>query len=77
VQFGQGVRFGGDKLLVGVPEAGLSDEFYLQYARVFGPDLVALAFVSHSVPRAGLEATAPQGTRPWTTLGLGLTANFR
>ncbi|MFN5155515.1 MAG: hypothetical protein ACK50K_00800 [Betaproteobacteria bacterium] len=76
VQFGQGVRFTSNGLLVGVPEAKLSDEMYLQYARVFNPNLVAIAFVARSSPGAGLKATAPQGTQAWTTFGLGLTANF-
>lgn len=76
VQFGQGVRFSANGLLVGVPQAKLSDEFYLQYARVFNPNLVAIAFVARNAPGAGLKATAPQGTQAWTTFGLGLTANF-
>jgi hypothetical protein len=76
VQFGQGARFTASQLLVGVPERGLSNEYYLQYARVFNPKLIASAFVSRSVPRSGLEAVAPQGTQAWTTFGLGLTANF-
>ncbi len=76
VQFGQGVRFTQNGLLVGVPEAKLSDELYLQYARVFNPQLVAIAFVARNSPGAGLKATAPQGTQAWTTIGVGLTANF-
>jgi hypothetical protein len=32
--------------------------------------------VSRSVPGAGLKANAPQGVKTWTTLGVGLTANF-
>lgn len=76
IQFGQGARFGDGELLLGVPEPGLSHELYLQYARVFRADLVAIAFVSRSTARDGLEATAPQGTRAWTTIGVGLTANF-
>jgi len=61
---------------VGVPEPELSDEIYLQYSHVFNPKLVATAFVSRSSPGNGLEAAAPQGTEAWTTIGLGLTANF-
>lgn len=76
VQFGQGWRFTAGQLVVGVPEYGLSNEFYLQYARVFNPKLIAIVFVSRSSPRSGLEAVAPQGTVAWTTVGLGLTANF-
>ena len=76
VQFGQGVRFTANGLLVGVPQAKLSDEVYLQYARVFNPSLVAIAFVARNAPGAGLKGTAPQGTQSWTTFGLGLTANF-
>lgn len=76
VQFGQGVRFTPNGLLVGVPTAKLSDEIYLQYARVFNPRLVAIAFVSRNSPGAGLKAIATQGTQAWTTFGLGLTANF-
>ncbi|MBL8353117.1 MAG: hypothetical protein JNL87_22725 [Burkholderiaceae bacterium] len=76
VQFGQGVSFTSGGLVVGVPQAELSDEFYLQYARVFNPKLIAIAFVSRSNPGAGLKANAPQGTTAWTTLGVGLTANF-
>jgi len=76
VQFGQGVRFTSSGLLVGVPKAELSDEIYLQYARVFNPNLVAIAFVARNSPGAGLKAVAPQGTQAWTTFGLGLTANF-
>jgi hypothetical protein len=76
VQFGQGAQFEGTRLVVGVPEAGLSDEIYLQYSRVFTPKLVATAFVSHSSPGDGLKAAAPQDTEAWTTIGLGLTANF-
>ncbi|MFN7427410.1 MAG: hypothetical protein ACK5T2_13315 [bacterium] len=76
VQFGQGARFTSNGLLVGVPVAKLSDEVYLQYARVINPRLVVSAFVSRSLPGAGLKAIAPQGTQPWTTAGLGLTANF-
>jgi hypothetical protein len=76
VQFGQGARFTANQLIVGVPEYGLSHEFYLQYARVFNPRLIATAFVSHSSPRSGLDAVASQGTEAWTTVGLGLTANF-
>ncbi len=76
VQFGQGARVTTNQLVVGVPQPGLSNEFYLQYARLFNPTLIASAFVSRSVPRAGLEAAAPQGTQAWTTFGPGLTANF-
>lgn len=76
VQFGQGAQFAGTQIVVGVPEPGLSDEIYLQYSRVFTPRLVAVAFVSRSSPGDGLKATAPQGTDVWTTIGLGLTANF-
>jgi hypothetical protein len=61
---------------VGVPKYGLSDETYLQYSRVFNPQLVATVFVSHSRPDDGLEAAASQGTEAWTTIGVGLTANF-
>jgi hypothetical protein len=74
VQFGQGARFTSSQLVVGVPKYGLSDEVYLQYSRVFTPTLVATAFVSHSSPGDGVEAR--QGTEAWTTIGLGLTANF-
>ncbi len=76
VQFGQGARFTGNQLLVGVPSEGLSNEVYLQYSRVFNPRLIGIAFISRSSPRDGLKAIAPQGTEPWTTLGLGLTAIF-
>ena len=76
IQFGQGARFTANQLVVGVPEYGLSNEFYLQYARIFNPKLIAIVFVSRSSPRSGLEAVAPQGTQAWTTVGLGLTANF-
>lgn len=76
VQFGQGARFTANQLIVGVPESGLSNEFYLQYSHVFTPKLIATAFVSVSVPRDGVRAVAPQGTETWTTVGLGLTANF-
>ena len=76
VQFGQGVRFTDGRLVLGVPESGLSDEYYAQYAHVFSPRLIALAFVSRSEPRDGLKAAATQGTQAWTTFGLGLTANF-
>jgi hypothetical protein len=76
IQFGQGVRFTSTGLLVGVPTARLSDEFYLQYARVFNPKLVGIAFVARNSPGAGLKAIATQGTEAWTTFGLGLTANF-
>ncbi len=76
VQFGQGARFTANQLVVGVPAYGLSDEVYLQYARVFNPKLIATAFVSRSSPRDGLDAVAPQGTVAWTTFGVGLTANF-
>jgi hypothetical protein len=76
VQFGQGVRFTSNGLVVGVPQAELSDEFYLQYAHVFNSQLVAIAFVARSNPGAGLKAIAPQGTNAWTTFGFGLTANF-
>lgn len=76
VQFGQGVRFTSNGLLVGVPKAKLSDELYLQYAHVFSPKLVAIAFVARNSPGAGLKAIATQGTQAWTTVGLGLTANF-
>jgi hypothetical protein len=76
VQFGQGVRFTSDGLLVGVPESELSSEVYLQYARVFSPKLVLIAFVARNSPGAGLKAIAPQGTSAWTTFGLGLTANY-
>ena len=76
VQFGQGVRFTGSQILVGVPESELSDEIYLQYSHVFNPQLVATAFISRSSPGDGLKAVVPQGTEAWTTIGLGLTANF-
>lgn len=76
IQFGQGVRFTDNQLLVGVPTPELSDEIYLQYSRVFNPKLVLTAFLSRSSPGDGLEATAPQELKPWTTFGLGLTANF-
>ncbi len=76
VQFGQGWRFTANQLVVGVPEYGLSDEIYLQYSRVFNPKLIATVFVARSTPRDGLTAVAPQGTEAWTTIGLGLTANF-
>jgi hypothetical protein len=76
VQFGQGARFTANQLLVGVPKPALSDEIYLQYSRVFNPKRIATAFVSRSSPRDGLQAVAPQGTQAWTTIGVGLTANF-
>jgi hypothetical protein len=76
IQFGQGARFTANQLVVGVPEYGLSNEIYLQYARIFNPKLIAIAFVSRSSPRSGLDAVATQGTEAWTTVGLGLTANF-
>jgi hypothetical protein len=76
VQFGQGARFTANQLVVGVPEPGLSNEIYLQYSRVFTPKLIATAFVSYSIPRDGLKAAAPQDLQPWTTFGVGLTANF-
>ena len=76
VQFGQGVRFTGSQILVGVPESELSDEIYLQYSHVFNPQLVATAFISRSSPGDGLKAVVPQGTEAWTTIGFGLTANF-
>jgi hypothetical protein len=76
VQFGQGARFTSSQLLVGVPKYGLSDETYLQYSRVFNPQLVATVFVSHSRPGDGVKAAAPQSTENWTTIGVGLTANF-
>ena len=76
VQFGQGARFTANQLIVGVPERWLSDEIYLQYSRFFNPKLVATVFVSYSIPGDGLKATAPQDLQPWTTFGLGLTANF-
>lgn len=76
IQYGQGANFSGGSIVVGVPRKHLADELYFQYARVFQPNLVAIAFVARSFPGAGLKATAPQGTQPWTTLGVGLTANF-
>nr|WP_295130788.1 hypothetical protein [uncultured Roseateles sp.] len=76
VQFGQGVRFSENGLLVGVPEAKLSTELYLQYVHVFNPKLIASTFLARNTPGAGLKATAPQGTQAWTTFGVGLTANF-
>jgi hypothetical protein len=76
VQFGQGARFTEGQLLVGVPTQNLSDEIYLQYSRVFNQQLVATTFVSRSSPGEGLKAVAPQGTKAWTTIGVGLTANF-
>jgi hypothetical protein len=76
VQFGQGAQFSSNQLVVGVPKYGLSDETYLQYSRVFNPKLVATVFVSYSRPGDGVKAAAPQGTENWTTIGLGLTANF-
>lgn len=76
VQFGQGARFTGNQLLVGVPKPELSDEVYLQYSHVFDSQLIATAFLSRSNPGDGLKAVVPQGTRVWTTMGVGLTANF-
>jgi hypothetical protein len=76
IQYGQGVQFTSSGLLVGVPTAHLSDEYYAQYARVISPALVGIAFVSRNVPGDGLKANAPQGVKTWTTLGVGLTANF-
>lgn len=79
IQYGQGIRFGGangSTLLVGVPEAHLSDEIYVQYVHVFSPKLIALGFASRNFPKDGLKAIAPQGTEAWTTLGVGLTAIF-
>jgi hypothetical protein len=43
---------------------------------VISPALVGIAFVSRNVPGDGLKANAPQGVKTWTTLGVGLTANF-
>lgn len=76
IQFGQGVKVTDVALVVGVPTAHLADEYYLQYAHVFTPSLVGIAFVSHSVPGDGLEASATQDLKAWNTVGLGLTANF-
>jgi len=79
IQYGQGLRFGGangSTLLVGVPQAHLSDELYVQYVHVFSPKLIALGFASRNFPKDGLKAIAPQGIQAWTTLGLGLTAIF-
>lgn len=76
VQFGQGATFTDGALVVGVPTAHLSDEYYLQYARVFTPSLIGIAFVSHSVPGSGLKAAATQDLKAWNTFGIGLTASF-
>jgi hypothetical protein len=76
VQFGQGARFTGSQLLVGVPEPGLSDEIYVQYSRVIKLQLIVTAFFARSSPRDGLQAAAPQGTQAWSTMGVGLAANF-
>lgn len=76
IQYGQGAIFSGGAIVVGVPAAHLADEYYFQYARVFTPSLVGIAFVSRSIPGDGLKAAAPQGAKPWTTIGFGLTANF-
>jgi hypothetical protein len=76
VQFGQGAQFQGSQLVVGVPEPELSDEIYLQYSHVFSSKLIATAFISRSSPGDGLKAAATDRTEAWTTIGLGLTANF-
>ena len=76
VQFGQGAKFVGGQLVVGVPEPELSDEIYVQYSHVFSPRLIATAFISRSSPGDGLQAAAPENTEAWSTIGLGLTANF-
>ena len=76
VQFGQGARFTTSQVVLGVPESGLSHEYYFQYARVFSARVIALAFVSRSNPDDGLKAASLQGSQSWTTFGLGLTANF-
>jgi hypothetical protein len=36
----------------------------------------AIAVVVRNSPGAGLQAIATQGAQAWTTVGLGLTANF-
>lgn len=76
VQYGQGVRFGSNGLIVGAPTAHLSDEYYFQYARVFSASLVGVAYLSRSLPGKGLKSATAHGAQPWTTVGLGLTVNF-
>ncbi len=79
IQYGQGMRFGGatgGTLLVGVPQAHLSDEIYLQYVHVFSPKLIALGFFSRNLPKDGLKGSSAQALEAWNTVGLGLTAIF-
>ena len=76
IQYGQGARFSSQGLLVGVPQKHLSDEYYLQYVRVFSRALTGIAYVSHNLPGDGLKATATQPIENWTTVGFVLTASF-
>lgn len=79
IQYGQGLRFGGangSTLLVGVPQAHLSDELYVQYVHVFSPKLIALGFFSRNLPKEGLKGASTQPLVPWNTFGVGLTAIF-
>jgi len=78
IQFGQSVRFdpGSTVPTVGVDDRHLSDEIALQYVRTFGPTVAVSAYVTHSIPGAGIEDITASGGEAWTSVGLGITASF-
>jgi Alginate export len=78
IQFGQAVRFAGGTSVptVGVDFSHLTDEWMLQYVRVFTPSLVFSSYISHSRPGQGFESLAGSASQSWTTLGMGLSYSY-
>jgi hypothetical protein len=80
IQFGQATRLvstpSGFNLIAGVTKRHLSDDLFLEYNHIFGPDVFLTAGVSASFPGAGIKASFP-GTAPvWTGAFVNVVVNY-
>lgn len=80
LQFGQGGRvqnIGGQPALVsGVPDAHLSDDFYIEWVRMLTPNAYLTLGVGVSIPGDGLEAAAGTSLDPWVGGLVNLTFTY-
>ena len=80
IQFGQTTRLvstpSGFNLISGVTKRHLSDDLFLEYNHIFGPDVFLTAGVSASFPGAGIKAAFP-GTPPiWSGAFINVVVNY-
>ncbi len=82
LQFGQAERIdigtGGDlaNLVVGVTDAHVSDDLFLEYSRIITRNLFLTAGLSISEPGEGIENTVPGGVPAWTGGFVNVVFNF-